>query len=310
MSQYFAALFSRRPNDGWFRAGRYDVTTVDILTALAAFAMLLSISSLWDYLPFSTFDIRRGQIWRLFTWPIAERLGLFAIIGVAFFWSFGQQVEALFGKVKFAIWTSLVTLVPAFAITALSFLGSDFGMVDRLGSLGLSQLFLAAVWVYAATYPQVKFFEVIPIWAVALVFTLLRVYSYSPPGILFVLVSVATALTVGRSLGLASAWPIPHIPLGSGSSGIGRSSGRPGPTKPTKPQRPKRGSTGPRVVEGPWRSETAAKMPPPPGANGASPADQAELDGLLDKIGSNGMDALSGPEKQRLNELSKRLRNR
>ena len=37
-------------------------------------------------------------------------------------------------------------------------------------------------------------------------------------------------------------------------------------------------------------------------------ADQAELDALLDKIGANGMDALSGAEKQRLNELSKRLR--
>ncbi len=41
-----------------------------------------------------------------------------------------------------------------------------------------------------------------------------------------------------------------------------------------------------------------------------SPADQAELDGLLDKISDQGMDALSGDEKQRLNELSKRLRNR
>ena len=35
---------------------------------------------------------------------------------------------------------------------------------------------------------------------------------------------------------------------------------------------------------------------------------QAELDALFDKIGANGMDALSGAEKQRLNELSKRLR--
>jgi hypothetical protein len=33
------------------------------------------------------------------------------------------------------------------------------------------------------------------------------------------------------------------------------------------------------------------------------------MDALLDKIGVNGMDALTGSEKQRLNELSKRLRN-
>ena len=29
MSQYFSALFRRRPNDGWFRVGQYDATTVD-----------------------------------------------------------------------------------------------------------------------------------------------------------------------------------------------------------------------------------------------------------------------------------------
>jgi hypothetical protein len=48
-------------------------------------------------------------------------------------------------------------------------------------------------------------------------------------------------------------------------------------------------------------------MPPP---SGPSPADQIELDALLDKIGANGMDSLTGAEKQRLNDLSKRLRNR
>ena len=35
---------------------------------------------------------------------------------------------------------------------------------------------------------------------------------------------------------------------------------------------------------------------------------QAELDGLLDKVSSQGLDALSSDEKKRLNELSKRLR--
>ena len=35
---------------------------------------------------------------------------------------------------------------------------------------------------------------------------------------------------------------------------------------------------------------------------------QAELDALLDKISSSGLDSLTNAEKQRLNELSKRLR--
>jgi len=37
-------------------------------------------------------------------------------------------------------------------------------------------------------------------------------------------------------------------------------------------------------------------------------ADQAALDGLLDKIAAGGMDALTADEKRRLNELSKRMR--
>jgi hypothetical protein len=64
------------------------------------------------------------------------------------------------------------------------------------------------------------------------------------------------------------------------------------------------------VVEGPWGERRGAPLPPPPSTPSASPADQVELDRLLDKIGATGMDSLSSAEKQRLNELSKRLRNR
>ena len=95
---------------------------------------------------------------------------------------------------------------------------------------------------------------------------------------------------------IATGWPIPHLPLdGSGQR------------KPKKAKRSKPGrSSGPRVVEGPWKSGPAP-MPPP---SGHSAADQAELDALLDKIGAAGMDSLTAAEKQRLNDLSKRLRNR
>ncbi len=48
----------------------------------------------------------------------------------------------------------------------------------------------------------------------------------------------------------------------------------------------------------------------PPAAVPPSLADQEELDALLDKIGATGMDSLTSGEKKRLNDLSKRLRNR
>jgi hypothetical protein len=114
-------------------------------------------------------------------------------------------------------------------------------------------------------------------------------------------------LFAGRSLGMATGWPIPHIDL----SGIG--SGSSSPTRTNKSRGPKRkrskgpkSSGGMKVVDGPWQNAPAPTAPPV----GPSPADQAELDGLLDKIGESGMDSLSGAEKKRLNDLSKRLRKR
>lgn len=312
MSQYFAALFSRRPNDGWFRVSRYDVTTVDIMTSLAIASMFLWAASpqAFDKLTFEASSVRGGEIWRLVTWPIAEMPGFFALISVAFFWSFGQQIEGLFGRMKFLTWVLGVALVPSIALTLLGLVNNNFDFTSF--QFGLGPLFLAGIWVYAATYPNVRWFEVIPLWAIAAVFSLLQLLqltgSRASGGILFLLISIGAALSVGRSLGYATAWPIPHIPLGSGfGSGGGR---KPKRSKPSPPKRPKRGGAGQKVVEGPWRREPDASTPKVVPPVGPSPADQAEMDGLLDKISDEGMDALSMAEKQRLNELSKRLRNR
>ena len=302
MSQYFAAMFRRRPNDGWFRVGRYDATTVDILCALAVGSMFVygfSISA-WSRLLFNTALVREFEIWRLVTWPIATPPEFFPLLGIVFFWVFGQQLEGLFGRNKFLVWVTLVTIIPAVLSTALSALSSEFNL-DSF-EFGLSTLFLGGIWVYAATYPGVRWFEVIPLWAIAGVFTMLNVLQYAGANatgqVLFLLMACAVALVAGRSLGLATGWPIPHIPLTGEGGGSSRRRSKPARSKP------RRGS-GDRVVEGPWQRGPA---PQPPRVV-ASPADQAELDSLLDKIGAQGMDSLTGAEKKRLNELSKRLRN-
>lgn len=302
MSQYFASMFRRRPNDGWFRAGRYDLTTVDIMTALAVFSMFVwrLANGFWSNFFFSTPGVKSGEVWRLVTWPVIEQPDFFVIISLVFFWSFGQQLEALFGKSKFVIWVLAVAIIPGVVTTAFSVLSPQLDT----GEAGLGAIFLAGIWVYAGTYPNVRWFEVVPLWAIAAVFTALQVLQASAGGLIFLLATIGAALSVGRSLGLATAWPIPHIPLGSGGGGARRTK----PTKPTKPKRQKRGGAGPRVVEGPWSKGSATRPPPPPPKPaGPSPADQAELDGLLDKMNSDG--GLSIDDKKRLNELSKRLRD-
>jgi len=315
MSQYLSAMFRRRPNDGWFRVARYDVTTVDIITALAIASMFLYAASpsLFGKLTFVAPLVRNGEIWRIVTWPIAEQPNIFALLSIAFFWSFGQSLEALFGRGKFLAWVLAVTILPALALTLLGLVTANFDFTSFTFGIGL--LFLAGIWVYAATYPNVRMFEVVPIWALAAGFTVLQLLQFSGArasgAILFLLISVAAALSIGRSLGVGTVWPIPHVPLDARSSGGGlpkrsRSSRK---SKPTKPKRSKGAGSGQSVVEGPWRSNARPTFPTPPSA-GAFAADQAELDGLLDKIGGAGMESLSADEKARLNELSKRLRGR
>jgi hypothetical protein len=302
MSDQFAAIFRRRPNDGWFRAGRFDVTTTDLLCVLSVASMFVYGASIdsWSKLLFQGALVRDFEIWRLVTWPVATRPDLWALLSIVLFWLFGQQIEALFGRGKFLGWVVTVTVFPAIVLTVVGAFDDSLDFWSE--NFGLTTLFLGGIWVYAASYPGVRWFEVVPLWAVAAVFTLLNALQYSGTRstgqLLFLLVGIATALVAGRSLGLAQGWPIPHIPLDGSTT---RRTSIRAPKKPSKPKR----SSGPKVVEGPW---TRGPAPAPPGPV-ASQADQAEMDALLDKIGANGMDALTGSEKQRLNELSKRLRN-
>ena len=250
--------------------------------------------------------MRDFQLWRLITWPIATEPTIWSLIGVVFFWLFGQQLEALFGRGKFVSWVLICTILPALILTAL---GPIDPKIDNFGQLGLSTLFLGGIWVYAATYPGVRWFDVIPLWALAAVFTVLNLLQFTGVDatgqVIFLLVSVAVSLVAGRSLGLATGWPIPHIPL-DGSSHRSRK-----PKKSKSPKKPRSSGSssagGSTVIDGPWRS---GPPPMPPASAPPSQADQEELDALLDKIGATGMDSLTSGEKKRLNDLSKRLRNR
>jgi len=309
MSDQIAAMFRRRPNQGWFHAGRFDVTGTDIVCALGIVSMFMyGISAdLFNKLVFYAPLVREGEVWRIVTWPIATEPTVWGLLGIVFFWLFGQQLEGLFGRGKFVAWVLSITIIPALLLTGLGAIESSFDFTSV--EFGLSSLFLGGIWVYAATYPGVRWFEVIPLWALAAVFTVLNLLQYSGVDatgkVVFLLAGVAVSLVAGRSLGLATGWPIPHLPL-DGSTRPRKAS------KPKKQKKPKSkgsssGSSNATVVEEPWRSGPPP-MPPPSGP--PSLADQEELDALLDKIGATGMDSLTNDEKKRLNDLSKRLRNR
>ena len=96
MSDQIAAMFRRRPNDGWFRAGRFDVTTTDIVCALAVASMFVYGTGVDNFykLVFVPSLVREFEVWRIVTWPIATEPTVWSLLGVVFFWLFGQQLES------------------------------------------------------------------------------------------------------------------------------------------------------------------------------------------------------------------------
>ena len=178
-------------------------------------------------------------------------------------------------------------------------------MLLDISIAGLEPVELAVFLIFIAEYPYVRFFFGIPAWAIGAVIVGIQVLQYlglrQEDRLVLLFVTIATAALTARSMGLAQSLPwIPKIPWPASGGGNRRRRPSSGVAATSWPGRGRR-----RHEAGPTRGATPLPQPPMP-----SEHDQAELDSLLDKISANGMDGLSADEKRRLNELSKRLRNR
>jgi membrane associated rhomboid family serine protease len=299
----FSVPERRNAGDPWFRIGTLEVTTTVLVVLLCVVGMFIRAISLDAWLRLVLFPdlVRDGEVWRIITWPVANEAGLWPVITLAIFWYFGREIEGLLGRVRFGVLLLVLAVVPGLVGTA----------VD-LPQAGLRPVELAVFLVFVAEYPYIRFFFGIPAWAIGAVFLGIEVLQLlgdrNEEGIIFLFVTIAAAAITTRSMGLLSSLPwIPAIPIGRSSTK--RRSSRKRSGRSSK----KRGGGG-EVVAGPWPSSrpgpsSSSRLPqPPPTAEHL--ADQAELDSLLDKISDRGMDGLTSEEKRRLNELSKRMRNR
>jgi membrane associated rhomboid family serine protease len=299
----FSVPERRNAGDPWFRIGTLEVTTTVLVVLLCVVGMFIRAISLDAWLRLVLFPdlVRDGEVWRIITWPVANEAGLWPVITLAIFWYFGREIEGLLGRVRFGVLLLILAVLPGLVGTA----------VD-LPQAGLRPIELAVFLVFVAEYPYIRFFFGIPAWAIGAVFLGIEVLQLlgdrNEEGIIFLFVTIAAAAITTRSMGLLSSLPwIPAIPIGRSSAK--RRSSRKRSGRSSK----KRGGGG-EVVAGPWPSSrpgpsSSSRLPqPPPTAEHL--ADQAELDSLLDKISDRGMDGLTSEEKRRLNELSKRMRNR
>ncbi len=281
----------RGQTDPWFRVGSLDVTTTVLVTALCVISLFVwsANAEAWSHTALIASEVRSGQLWRLFTWPITNSLAgnqaIWNVVAIALFWYFGKEVENQIGRAKFAWTLTSIALISGLAATALN-----------VNLWSIHQFEVALFVVFVAQHPKAPFFFGIPAWIIAVVFVGIEILQYNADGayelIVVLLISIVTAVWAVRSFGMLNElhW-LPPIKLGGGKP-------KPAKRKPVKGARG--GSAGAVVIDGGWpTTPTYTPM-----------HDQAEVDRILDKIAVVGMDGLTTDEKKRLNEASKRLRKK
>jgi hypothetical protein len=275
------SAYSRRPrrgpNDPWFRIGTLDIGS-------AAFLGVLCVASVFMYaidksklvkLALIPSEVRSGEVWRVASWPLANGFDqqlLWVVISIAVLWYFGARLEDQIGRVRMAWYLAMIIVIPGV-----------IGAVFSLPQAGIHTIELIVLLTFVAEYPNVRFFFGIPAWVIGVVLAGVEVLQLLGDRVerllLFFIVSVVVGALAGRSVGLLDAYQwIPKVGV---------------PRRSRKQRRDRRRAA---VVSGPWGGSTIPA------------SDHTELDALLDKISATGMDSLTRAEKNRLNELSKRLR--
>jgi hypothetical protein len=263
-------------SEPWFRIGRLEVNTVLLVVMIAVISGLawVVMPSLPIHLMYTPEAVASGELWRLFTWPFANDLGLFTVITFALFWWFGTDLERLIGRTRMlwllvGMWASFTAAYTVVAVIA----GSGGGLYG----LGSMEFLLLLLWI--AEYPRRPFFFGIPAWVVGAILVAVQVFgllaSRDIAGLLSLLVSFVLVAVVARAVGLLSeyAW-IPG-----------------------------------RVVRSRPVTARAPRMPRSSTRQASRYAsDRERLDALLDQINAGGLNSLSDSQRRELLKLRDRLR--
>ncbi len=266
----------RGPNDPWFRIGTLEIGSAALLGLMCAVSVLVyaidRTTLVW--LALIPDEVTSGEVWRVATWPLAngfDRQLLWVIVSIAVLWYFGSRLEEQAGRTRFAWYLTMIIVIPGLVGTALD-----------LPQFGVHTVQLVVLLTFIAEYPNVRFFFGIPAWVLGAIYVAAEVLQLTGDRngrqLVFFVVSLLVSALAARAVGMLEGFPwIPKVSM---------------PHRRREPKRSRR----PAVVAGPWAGTTTVS------------AAQSELDELLDKISATGMNSLSKAEKERLNELSKRLR--
>ncbi|MEO7589084.1 MAG: rhomboid family intramembrane serine protease [Arachnia sp.] len=271
--------FSSRPReDYWFNIGRLQITSTLVAVLLGAVGMLAWVFSggLTGALAFVPEAVFSGQVWRIFTWPLAEYLDLWQVLMLVMLWYFGRDLETTIGrnqmaKLFFGIWVSLTASALIIGV-----------LLPGVALAGLREVQFGILLLWIGEYPTRKFVFGIPAWvlgSVLLGIQILQMVGGRAWGELFVLLFGLLGVAIAaRRVGLLS--NASFIPGGhthrakSGTSHTHRSSAS---RQPTRHER-------------------------------RHTSDEDRMDDLLSKISAEGIHSLSKGERAELEKLRQRRR--
>ncbi|SDL19941.1 rhomboid family intramembrane serine protease [Tessaracoccus oleiagri] len=272
----------RAQGDAWFRIGRLDVTSTMLVLFLAFAGLVVSLFSptIGRALYFEPQLLLQAEVWRLFTWPLANYLSFWTLLTFLLLWYFGTSLENTLGRDRMLrlyveIWAALTV---SMGLVGLLLPGST-------ALMGIDQIEFVVLLLWIADNPHRRFFFNIPAWVVGAFFLGLQVLTMLASAAWGALVGLALGLLLvamaAKRLGLLA--DISWIP---GSRRSGRRGGRRRPRGP----------------------EDMAPRPMREHRRHHHLTDEERMDQLLERISAVGLDGLSKRERDELEKLRRRRR--
>lgn len=268
-------------DEGWFKIGRLHVTTTVGVVLLGALGMLAAV--ILSGLPAVLFYIPQylavAQVWRVFTWPLADTITFWSVLNLLFLWLFGRDLERQIGRTRMAwlfagIWLSITVSV--------SLVGT---VLPGAAAQGLQLVEFAVLLIWIAESPMRQFMFGIRAWvfgAVLLGIQVLQLIGFRAwPILISLLFSLALSAVAARAVGLLDTYS--WIPGGRG------------PAAPRAPRPAKAGK--------PAKAHAHAARAPK-----RHVSDDERIDQLLDKINAEGIHSLTKAERAELEKLRQRRR--
>lgn len=297
--QIFSSL--GKSEDPWFRIGNFGVCTSELVAALClAFSMVWAFEGRSQQISnllvlrssnFAGGSVFEGHIWRLITWPLPNVVGIWTLLLIAVFWMFGSQLEAMMGRPRFTVFLVCLVVLPALIVTFLEIVGVT-GMAYTIRTVEIGLLVA-----FAAQFSNVRFWPGIPAWGLTSIVVGLALLQEIAARDLFGLTLLAATVVLApmllRAFGFAQ-----HLQWLS----FAGSSTRP-PKSRGRRKRQRNSPASDFIRPQPMRSTHLRAVPPPD-----SP--QAKIDALLDKVAEGGLENLTDVERQSLEELSWRLKDK